>query len=144
MPLRNKFVAMLVASAAASVGAGDFGAGATGLGRTTSMTTTAAVPYKKLEHKHASGTTVVRYIDATGTLFAVTWSGPFLPDLQELLGMHFASFSRAQERATGLHAPLVVRSDDVVIVAHGHMGAFAGWAWLPPRLPAGFDPRTLP
>ena len=91
----------------------------------------------------ASGTRIVEYTDIQGTVFAVTWSGPYLPDLRRLLGRHFASFVRHQQQQTGLHAAVVLRSSDVVILSTGQMGAFSGRAWLPGRIPEGFDAGAL-
>lgn len=91
----------------------------------------------------ASGTRIVEYADIRGTVFAVTWKGPSLPDLRALLGRHFASFTRQQQQQTGLHAAVVLRSSDVVIVSAGQMGAFEGRAWLPGRIPPAFDPGAL-
>ena len=39
---------------------------------------------------------------------------------------------------------LMVKDPGVVIVSEGHMGAFEGRAWVPSRLPAGFDVREMP
>ena len=35
------------------------------------------------------------YLDRAGNVFAVSWSGPVLPDLQRLLGAHFAQYTAA-------------------------------------------------
>lgn len=90
-----------------------------------------------------SGTRVVEYADSHGTVFAVSWSGPYLPDLRGLLGRYFASFTQQQQQQRALHAAVVLRSSEVVIVSSGRMGAFEGRAWLPARLPQGFDPGAL-
>ena len=88
-----------------------------------------------------SGTTVHEYVDPTGTVFAVSWSGPFMPDLKEILGPHFeAMLAQAVQGQEGRRSGLSLRRSDVVIVSDGHMGAFEGRAWLPARLPTGFDP----
>jgi hypothetical protein len=91
-----------------------------------------------------SGTTVREYLDAQGNVFAVSWSGPFLPDLKEILGEHFETLAAQQrnQRAGG-RSPLHIRQSDVVIDSEGHMGAFQGRAWLPAQLPAGFDPQAI-
>jgi hypothetical protein len=90
-----------------------------------------------------SGVRVVEYVDRRGLVFAVTWSGPFLPDLRALLGRHFSAYTLQQQRQPSLHAPVVVRTSDVVIVSAGRMGAFQGHAWLPQRVPDGFDTGGL-
>lgn len=91
-----------------------------------------------------SGTTVHEYLDAQGSVFAVSWSGPFLPDLKEILGEHFEVLAAQQrnQRAGG-RSPLHIKQSDVVIDSEGHMGAFQGRAWLPAQLPAGFDPQAI-
>ena len=91
----------------------------------------------------ASGTRIVEYVNGEGTVFAVSWTGPFLPDLRDLLGRHFAALVLQQARDSHLHAPVVVRDGEVVIYTSGGMGAFDGRAWLPRSVPAGFDPRAL-
>ncbi|MGZ5180140.1 MAG: DUF2844 domain-containing protein [Ramlibacter sp.] len=146
MPRKRTFVVGLAFCAVSAVAglAGDRDTAAGLPGRTVQKTTAAAVAYSEWVRKLDSGTTVVEYVDTRGAVFAVTWSGPFLPDLRELLGPHFPSLALQQQRASSLHAPVVVRTDEVVIVSGGRMGAFDGRAWLPQRLPAGFDPRSLP
>lgn len=99
--------------------------------------------WSQVQRQLPSGTTVHEFVDARGAVFAVAWSGPFLPDLRALLGRHFETFGR-QVRQDGLRSPVVVRRDDVVIVSAGRLGAFEGRAWLPGRLPAQFDPGMLP
>jgi Protein of unknown function (DUF2844) len=91
----------------------------------------------------ASGTTVREYVGTDGIVFAVAWNGPFLPDLRELLGDHFATLTgaSAQQRRTGggVHAA----ATDVTIESTGHMRAYAGRAWINSRLPAGFDTDAI-
>lgn len=87
-----------------------------------------------------SGTIVREYSDAAGVVFAVGWNGPTLPDLRTLLGDKFATMtSAAAKRPKAGHSQLTVEQSDVVIVSNGHMRSFAGHAWLPSALPAGFD-----
>jgi len=76
-------------------------------------------------------------------VFAVSWSGPFLPDLKEMLGAHFDTMVAAQRQRRGGRSPIVVTRDDVVIISGGHVGAFEGKAWIPAKLPAGFKPADL-
>ena len=95
---------------------------------------------KKLE----SGTVVHEYVDAQGTVFAVSWSGPFLPDLKEILGSHFDTLvAQAGNARRGGRSPLMLKQSDLVVVSGGHMGAFQGRAWLPAKLPAGFKPGDI-
>jgi len=91
-----------------------------------------------------SGTIVREYSDAAGVVFAVGWNGPTLPDLRTLLGDKFATMtSAAAKRPKAGHSQLTVEQSDVVIVSNGHMRSFAGHAWIPSALPAGFDVNSI-
>jgi hypothetical protein len=105
---------------------------------------TGQAAYSESEKTLDSGTTVHEYLDAQGNVFAVSWSGPFLPDLKEILGEHFDTLAAQQrnQRAGG-RSPLHIRQPGVVIDSEGHMGAFQGRAWVPAQLPAGFDPQAI-
>jgi hypothetical protein len=106
--------------------------------------TTGQAAYTESQKVLDSGTTVHEYTDAAGNVFAVSWSGPFLPDLKEILGEHFDALTAQQRnRRAGGRSPLHIRQPNVVIDSEGHMGAFQGRAWLPAKLPAGFDPQAI-
>ncbi|MBK0393059.1 DUF2844 domain-containing protein [Ramlibacter sp. CrO1] len=99
--------------------------------------------YTRVQRTLDTGTVVTEFVDAGGTVFAVAWSGPFLPDLRALLG---PSFDRLATAGTGRGrtSALSINRPDLMLVSAGHMGAFDGRAWLPPKLPAGFDTRQIP
>jgi hypothetical protein len=85
-----------------------------------------------------NGTTVREYV-ADGVVFAVSWKGPFLPDLRELLGAHFdvlKAGTARQPKAGG--GQVRIQQPDVTIESGGHMRAYAGRAWVNSLLPAGF------
>lgn len=91
-----------------------------------------------------SGTVVREYSDTGGKVFAVSWRGPTLPDLRTLLGDKFTAMTNAAgARAKAGHSQLALERPDVVVVSNGHMRAFAGRAWMPSALPAGFDTTTI-
>jgi len=91
-----------------------------------------------------SGTVVREYSDTAGKVFAVSWRGPMLPDLRTLLGEKFAVMTGAAgQRARAGHSQLALDQSDVVLVSNGHMRSFAGHAWIPSALPAGFDTTTI-
>ena len=84
------------------------------------------------------------YSDTAGKVFAVSWRGPTLPDLRTLLGEKFAVMTGAAgQRARAGHSQLALDQADVVLVSNGHMRSFAGHAWIPSALPAGFDTATI-
>ena len=89
---------------------------------------------------HAAGGTVVReYVDPSGLVFGVAWEGPIMPDLEPLLGRHYAAFRQAAGAGAHRRAPVVLRSEGFVVESGGHMRAFRGRAYLPGILPSGFD-----
>lgn len=111
----------------------------------TTGVTQRSMPGYSIRETTLPGTTRIReYLDATGTVVAVTWSGPFMPDLRLLLGPHFATLDderTARPRAgRGL---ITINRSDVVIESGGHMRAWYGRAWLPGRLPAGLTPDAI-
>src|SRR5437764_15361412 len=92
----------------------------------------------------ANGTTVREYVGADGVVFAVSWNGPFLPDLRTLLGDHFATLtSEAARRPKAGHSQLHIERPEVTIESTGHMRAYAGRAWINARLPAGFNTQDI-
>jgi hypothetical protein len=85
-----------------------------------------------------SGTLVREYLHG-GTVFAVAWGGPVIPNLRLLLGSYFEPYVNSpRDRPTGHHLRAVATPDWVVQSA-GHQGGFLGRAWLPTNLPQGFD-----
>jgi hypothetical protein len=99
----------------------------------------AAANYTVSETTLDSGTVVREYAAASGTVFAVSWNGPFVPDLRTLLGSHFDTMARqAAKTPHAGHSQFTLNQSDVVIESGGHMRAYMGRAWIPDQLPAGF------
>ncbi len=90
-----------------------------------------------------TGVTVTQYADASGTVFALTWSGPVMPDLQQFFGDYFAQFRAAPAPAAPSLNARSVHGADLRVRIGGHMRAFYGVAWVPSLLPSGFDPARL-
>lgn len=89
------------------------------------------------------GVTVTEYANAQGTVFALTWKGPFKPDLQQLLGSYFAPYLKAANAQTQQLNLSMVKTGDIVVNVAGRMRGFVGVAWVPTLVPAGFDPSKL-
>jgi Protein of unknown function (DUF2844) len=85
----------------------------------------------------ASGASVREYLSPTGAVYAVTWRGPRMPDLRELLGPYLPQLSQATAQG-GHHATTMV-GNDLVVQSMGHRGSFVGRAWVPSLVPAGVD-----
>jgi hypothetical protein len=127
----------------------DFGAVPTTSARrlaasTANATAAADAVYTVSQSTLDSGTVVREYSDTAGKVFAVSWTGPTLPDLRTLLGDKFAVMTgSAGKRAKAGHSQLSLEQSDLVLVSNGHMRSFAGHAWIPSALPAGFDTASI-
>jgi hypothetical protein len=94
----------------------------------------------------ASGTIVNEYLASDGNVFGIAWKGPRVPDLATLLGSYFPQYQqsvKAQRVARGGRGPVSVQDSGLVVQSSGHMGAFAGNAYLPQALPAGVSASDI-
>jgi hypothetical protein len=98
-----------------------------------------AASYTVHELTLAGGTVVREYLAANQQVFAVSWSGPSIPDLQPLLGAHYARYQAAAQAMGRSRAGVAVQDPDLVVRVNGHARAFHGVAYLPSLLPPGFD-----
>jgi hypothetical protein len=108
--------------------------------------TTSADSYTLHEIQTSTGVAVKEYVSPAGKVFAVTWQGPFQPDLRQLLGAYFDQYvqavqaQRAQRRG---RAPLLIRLPGLVVQMTGHARSFWGKAYDPQMLPAGVHTEDL-
>lgn len=93
--------------------------------------------YRLHEINLDSGTTLREYVNAAGTVFAVAWHGPTLPNLKATLGQYFDAYVATARLKLSPHRAVRVRQDDLVIESMGHMRAFSGVAYVPSLMPAG-------
>jgi pectin methylesterase-like acyl-CoA thioesterase len=93
--------------------------------------------YSVHEMQTASGVTVREYVSSTGTIFAVAWQGRTVPDLRQLMGRYFDTYTGAAKSMHVSHTHLSIQQTDLVVRASGHMRSYAGIAYLPGSLPAG-------
>ena len=103
--------------------------------------------YALHEIRSASGTMIREYVNASGTVFAVAWDGPWLPDLRQVLGDHFDRY-QAVMQSTAARADRARRGRDrragLVVQMSGHPRAFTGRAYLPALLPPGVQLESHP
>ena len=93
-----------------------------------------------------SGTVVKEFISPAGKVFAVSWSGPFIPDLRQLLGEYFDKFSQlAQTRARRPgRAPLMIEQDGLVVQSGGHNARIhRKKLYITDKLPEGSPPMRF-
>jgi hypothetical protein len=89
----------------------------------------------------ANGTVVREYLAPGGAVFAVSWHGRVIPDLKQLLGAQFSTFSTSPHRQNGGLGHLVVQdtaqNPNLVVESNGRARSFHGRAYLNNALPAG-------
>jgi hypothetical protein len=93
--------------------------------------------YTMHELQTAGGASVREYVSPAGKVFGVAWSGPVIPDLQQLLGSYYERFSAAAKNRHGVRGPLSIQQQDLVLFSGGHMRAYTGKAYIPQMLPEG-------
>ena len=96
--------------------------------------------YTVHELQSSTGTSVRQYVSPAGTVFAVAWTGPWMPDLRQLLGTYFDRYQRAADAARRSHrghGPLTITDGDLVVQVAGHPRAFTGVATVMRLAPAG-------
>ena len=101
-----------------------------------SLRTIAVGRYTLFEIQTASGTVVREYASASGTVFAVTWEGPSLPDLRQILGGYFSQVE-ASSNETAATGPRVIDRPDLIFYSGGRVRAFHGKAAVPGLIPQG-------
>jgi hypothetical protein len=84
-----------------------------------------------------SGIVVHQYVAPGGAVYAITWRGPRMPDLRELLGPYFEQLARRDLRPWNGHHRVNLVGSDLMVRSSGHRGSFAGRAWVPSLVPAG-------
>ena len=89
------------------------------------------------------GGVVREYVSPAGQVFAVTWHGFSKPNLQQVLGAHFATVAAAERSRPGGHAHQAVSKDDFVYESTGHMRSFHGRAYLTDAIPAGVTTNDI-
>lgn len=107
---------------------------------------TAEMPgYTIHEISRDDGTLIRDYVTTAGKVFGVSWSGPTIPDLSQLLGSYSSEFRNtllAQPKSFG-RKPAAVHNSDLVVETGGHMRAFQGRAYVNSMLPAGVSRETI-
>jgi len=85
-----------------------------------------------------SGTVIKEYVNANNIVVAVTWNGPILPDFRQLFGTYFDQYVTNAQTTPSRLRHILVTTNALVVVSHGHFKAFQGMAYLPELVPAGF------
>jgi hypothetical protein len=107
------------------------------------LRTSQAALYTVHEMQTPYGTTVREFASPAGTVFAVTWQGPFLPDLRQTLGTYFPIYQTAPRTGPLGHSHVAVERSDLVVRSGGHQRSFSGLAYVPKLMPAGISVDQL-
>jgi Protein of unknown function (DUF2844) len=99
--------------------------------------------YSLHEFTTADGVHVREFVSLSGTVFAVAWSGPDIPDLKVLLGSYHADYLAATETPQANRRAVVVNNERVVMRMNALPRGFIGGAHLPGQLPAGVSSQEL-
>ena len=101
--------------------------------------------YSLHEIRAATGHVVREYATSDGTVFGVSWTGPTIPDLRQLLGeQYFAEFQQTSAaRQRHGRGPLLIETSDLVFQQTGHLRDFHGRAYLPRLLPSGMTADAI-
>jgi len=129
--------ALLPCLASAALGEPEASVAADGVQLQGSIAASNQGAYRLHEIQLPSGTLVREYAGLDGSVFAVTWHGPYVPNLRQLLGRYFDEYVAAAKAPTADHHHLQVRQEDLVVESSGHMRAFNGRAYLPQAIPGG-------
>ena len=86
---------------------------------------------------------VREYVAANGQVFAVTWHGPTMPNLQQVLGSHFDTLATAPHRQPGARAHMSLNTGRLVFESTGHVRSFHGRAYLTDAIPAGVNTNDI-
>ena len=96
-----------------------------------------------------AGTVVREYISPAGVVFAVSWYGPSMPNLQHTFGSYFTQFQtavqarRAQQSQLRGHNRLEIHTPSLVVHAMGHMRQYFGVAYVPALMPTNLSVSDL-
>src|SRR5207244_2001986 len=86
------------------------------------------------------GTVVREYLTPADKVFAVSWHGPVIPDLRQMLGGYYGQYEQAASAPhPGGHRHLAIERPGLVVQSSGRMRAFYGRAWAPDLLPQSFS-----
>jgi len=91
-----------------------------------------------------NGVAVNEYVSAAGKVFAVSWKGPVIPDLTQLLGSYFPEFQTSVRAGKVRNRrSAVVRNPDLVVESGGRMRDFSGRAYVNSLLPSGVGAEVI-
>jgi len=92
--------------------------------------------YTMHEIAAGNGSVVHEYVSTSGTVFAVTYNGPTMPDFTQLLASYSGRLAQAQQNRQARRQPIMIDDSDFVLHVSGRMRAFHVVSYLPSQIPA--------
>jgi hypothetical protein len=93
--------------------------------------------YQLHEMQSPQGIRVREYASPNGIVFGVTWNGPWMPDLRQLLGPYFNQYMVAAEGKKAARGPVSIQLPGLIVERGGHARSFFGRAYVPQIIPQG-------
>jgi len=93
----------------------------------------------------SNGGIVREFVSPRGLVFGVSWHGPFMPNLQQLLGSYVNTLhtaTPAQKQVRHMRG-MIVKTVDFVFVSGGRMRDWRGHAYVPSLLPTNLSPEVV-
>jgi hypothetical protein len=84
-----------------------------------------------------------QFVNESGKVYAVSWSGGWRPNLRELMGKHYDRYLAAAKQRRMGRGPVRIEIPGLVVVMGGHQRAFFGYAYLTDLVPQGFRPEDI-
>jgi len=108
------------------------------------LRTTSSAAFTVHEITTSYGTVVREYLSPGDKVFAVSWHGPVIPDLRQMLGGYYGQYEQAASTPhVGGHRHLAIERPGLVVQSSGRMRAFSGRAWAPDLLPQNFSANDI-
>jgi hypothetical protein len=111
-----------------------------------SLNTTEMSSYTVHEIHPQTGIVIREYVSSAGKVFAISWHGPAMPDMKQILGSYFHQYSEAAKSQKASYVgrrPLQITQPDFVLIHGGHMRSYVGKAYLPQMLPSGVTAEDI-
>jgi len=102
-----------------------------------------AASYDIHELATAIGTTVREFVGQNGKVFAVSWSGGWRPNLQDIMGTHYDRFIAATRGKRRPGGPARIELPGMVVFMGTYLRTSFGHVYLTDQLPAGFSPKEI-
>jgi hypothetical protein len=103
----------------------------------------AKVGYNMHKITTSDGSVVNEFVSPAGTVFGVSWTAHFMPNLHQLLGTHLADLQQGQVTHRVPRRAITIQSDNFVFSSVGHLRFFRGRAYVPGLVPANLTPEVV-